>query len=71
MYSFGREQLREVVRDMVIECDEFNFTESQMFKHVDSVIEAWNEVGTDAPLEDLVQEMTIDYRENHYLGNVE
>ena len=71
MYSFGREQLREVVRDMVIECDEFNFTESQMFKHVDSIIEAWNEVGHDAPLEDLVEELTVDYRENHYLGNVE
>ena len=71
MYSFGREQLREAVRDMVIECDEFNFTESQMFKHVDSIIEAWNEVGYDASLEDLVQELTVDYRENHYLGNVE
>ena len=69
MYSFGREQLREVVRDMVIECDEFNFTESQMFKHVDSIIEQWNEIGTDACLEDLVEELTVDYRENYYLGH--
>ena len=69
MYSFGREQLREVVRDMVIECDEFNFTESQMFKHVDSIIEQWKEIGTDACLEDLVEELTVDYRENYYLGH--
>lgn len=69
MYSFGREQLREVVRDMVIECDEFNFTESQMFKHVDSIIEQWNEIGTDVNLEDLVEELTVDYRENYYLGH--
>ena len=69
MYSFGREQLREVVRDMVIECDEFNFTESQMFKHVDSIVEQWNEIGTDVNLEDLVEELTVDYRENYYLNN--
>ena len=69
MYSFSREQLREVVRDMVIAIDEFNFTESQMFKHVDSIIDAWNEIGTDVNLEDLVEELTVDYRENYYLGH--
>ena len=69
MYSFGREQLREVVRDMVIAVDEFNFTESEMFKHVDFIIEQWNEIGTDVNLEDLVEELTVDYRENYYLNN--
>ena len=68
MYSFSQDQLRSYVMEAVIAADEFNFTESQMFKHVDNIISAWNEVGTDTDLDNLVVEMTIDFRENYYLG---
>lgn len=65
--TITRDQLRSTVHEMVLAADEFNFTESQIFKHIDHILEVWNTV-VDVSLEDLVQEMTVDYRENYYLS---